>query len=304
MTWPADPRTSSPSPPLDPAAAGSAGGQVPDRSTGAPPTCYRHPGRETYISCQRCGRPICPDCMRPASVGFQCPQCVAEGNATVRQPRTVLGGRVRGPGTPVTYGIIALCVLIYLGQQLDPSITERFFLYGYAVAGGQPYRLLTAVFLHESYLHVGLNMLSLYFVGRPIEAALGRVRYLGVFLVGGLAGSAAAYVLADPGEPSLGASGAIFAVFGTLIVVARRVGADLRGMIGILVLNLALSFTGGISWQAHIGGLVAGLLLGLVLVRAPQRHRSLVQAAGFAVVLALVVVAVLARTADLGGSIF
>jgi membrane associated rhomboid family serine protease len=287
-----------------------AGGGFPGRTEVAP-TCYRHPDRETYIACQRCGRPICPDCMRPASVGFQCPQCVAEGNATVRQPRTTLGGRLRGSGTPVTYVLIALCVLVFLGEQVDGNLQYRFDMLGYAftpvglggVAAGQPYRLLTAIFLHESIVHIGLNMLSLYFVGRPVEAAQGRSRYLAVFFVGGLAGSAAAY-LASPRQLSLGASGAIFAVFGTLIVVARKVGADLRGMIGILAINLFFSFADkGISWQAHIGGLVAGLLMGIAFVAAPRRHRTLVQVAGIVVVLAIVIVIVVARTANLGGTL-
>ena len=110
MSWPADPGTAA--------------------HTEAPPTCYRHAGREIYISCQRCGRPICPECMRPASVGFQCPNCVAEGAATVRRPRSTLGLQLRASGTPVTFGLIALCVLIYLGQLADPSITSSFELIG------------------------------------------------------------------------------------------------------------------------------------------------------------------------------
>ena len=211
MSWPADPGPGTPY-------AGGPGGGVSAARPDVAPTCYRHPDRETYIACQRCGRPICPDCMRPASVGFQCPQCVAEGNATVRQPRTNLGARVRGSGTPVTYALIALCVLVFLGEQVDSGLQLRFDMLGYAyipslgitggVAAGQPYRLLTAIFLHESIIHIGLNMVSLYFVGRPIETALGRSRYLAVFFVGGLAGSAAAY-LASPNQLSLGASGAI-----------------------------------------------------------------------------------------------
>ncbi len=289
MSWPADPQTRA-----EPV---------------APPTCYRHPGRETYVSCQRCGRPICPDCMRPASVGFQCPECVAEGAATVRAPRSALGARLRGDGTPVTYGLIALCVVAYLLQRLDPTITGDYFLYGGGpgvggVAGGQPYRLLTAVFLHESIIHIGFNMVSLYFVGRPLEVALGRARFLAVFFVGGLAGSVAAYVLAAPDSPSLGASGAIFALFGAFLVVARSIGGDVRSMLGILVVNLVYSFAvPGISWQAHVGGLVAGLLLGLVLVRAPRAHRVPVTVAAVVVLLAVLAVAVVARTSDLGGSL-
>lgn len=288
MSWPADPQTRA-----EPV---------------APPTCYRHPGRETYVSCQRCGRPICPDCMRPASVGFQCPECVAEGAATVRAPRSALGAKLRGDGTPLTYGLIALCVVAYLLQRLHPAVTGDYFLYGGGrgsggVAGGQPYRLLTSIFLHESLIHIGFNMVSLYFVGRPLEIALGRARYLTVFFVGGLAGSVAAYVLAAPDAASLGASGAIFALFGTFLVVARSMGGDLRSMLGILVVNLVFSFTGGISWQAHIGGLVAGLLLGLVLVRAPRAHRVPVTVAAVVVLLAVLAVAVVARTSDLGGSL-
>ena len=164
------------------------------------------------------------------------------------------------------------------------------------------------MFLHESIYHIGFNMLSLYFVGRPLEMVIGRARFLTIFLVGGVAGDVLAFCLTPLNVPTLGASGAIFAVFGTLIVVARRAGMNLRGMIGILVLNLVFSFSGGltgtaISWQAHIGGLVAGVLLGLVLVRARGRHGTVLQVASIAAVLVIIVVAVLARTADLGGSL-
>ncbi|MFD9389854.1 rhomboid family intramembrane serine protease [Streptomyces sp. NPDC060000] len=282
------------------------------------PVCYRHPDRETGIRCTRCERPICPECMVSASVGFQCPTCVREGSGTghapsASRPRTLAGGAVAADPHLVTKILIGLNLAAFLVQQaLGDSFTDRFDLIGRAimpalglgeiqgVAEGQWYRLLTSMFLHASYIHILSNMLSLWWIGGPLEAALGRVRYLALYLVSGLAGSALTYLLAEPNQASLGASGAIFGLFGALAVLVRRQRYDMRPVIALLVINLVITFGwSGISWQAHIGGLVAGVVIGAGMVHAPRERRALVQFGSCALMLAVVVVVTLLRTVQL-----
>ncbi|GGQ74184.1 rhomboid family intramembrane serine protease [Streptomyces asoensis] len=282
------------------------------------PVCYRHPDRETGIRCTRCERPICPECMVSASVGFQCPSCVREGSGTghapdASMPRTLAGGAVTADPHLVTKVLIGLNLAVFLLQQaLGDTFTDRFDLIGRAimpalglgeiqgVAEGQWYRLLTSMFLHASYIHILSNMLSLWWIGGPLEAALGRVRFLALYLVSGLAGSALSYLLAEPNQASLGASGAIFGLFGALAVLVRRQRYDMRPVIALLVINLVITFGwSGISWQAHIGGLVAGVLIGIGMVHAPRERRALVQFGTCALVLAVVVIVTLLRTVQL-----
>ncbi|GAA4101661.1 rhomboid family intramembrane serine protease [Streptomyces hundungensis] len=286
------------------------------RQTG-PPSCYRHPGVPTAIRCTRCERPICPECMISASVGFQCPECVRSGSGTghaptANQPRTVAGG-VLAKGDPqlLTKLLIGINIALFLVQQVvGYRFTDAFYLLGQAgvpgfggvqgVAEGQWYRLLTSMFLHGGYAHIGFNMLSLWWIGGPLEAALGRARYLALYFVSGLAGGALTYLLTASNAPSLGASGAIFGLFGAMAVLMRRMKYDMRPVIGLLVVNLIFTFAwSGIAWQAHVGGLVAGVLLGIGMVHAPAERRSLVQWGSCAAVLAVSVVLVLIRTAQL-----
>ncbi|WP_043675970.1 rhomboid family intramembrane serine protease [Streptomyces xylophagus] len=280
------------------------------------PVCYRHPDRETGVRCTRCERPICPECMVSASVGFQCPECVRDGSGTghaptAAQPRTIAGGTVAADPRLATKVLIGLCVAFYLLQQvLGDSFTERLELLGQAyvpqfgsvegIAEGQPYRLLTAMFLHGSVIHILFNMMSLWWIGGPLEAALGRARYLALYFVSGLAGSALTYLIAAPNQPSLGASGAIFGLFGATAVLMRRLRYDMRPVIALLVINLIFTFGwANIAWQAHIGGLVAGVITGYAMVHAPRERRALIQYGTCAVVLVVVVVLTLIRTAQL-----
>ncbi|MFF1687426.1 MULTISPECIES: rhomboid family intramembrane serine protease [unclassified Streptomyces] len=283
----------------------------------ATPRCYRHPDRETGIRCARCDKPICPDCMVSASVGFQCPDCVRGGSGsgqspTARRPRTITGGRVAADPRLITKILIGLNLALFLVQlSLGDRFTDQFDLIGRAyvpqlggiegVAEGQWYRLLTSMFLHGSYIHIGFNMLSLWWIGAPLEAALGRVRYITLYAVSGLAGSALTYLIADANQPSLGASGAIFGLFGAMAVLMRRLNYDMRPVIALLVINLIFTFggLGNIAWQAHVGGLVAGVVVGYAMVHAPRERRSLVQYGTCALVLAVVVVTVLVRTSQL-----
>ncbi|MGW0553457.1 rhomboid family intramembrane serine protease [Streptomyces sp. NPDC002926] len=296
-----------------------------DQASGSPqepqdahglPSCYRHPGRDTGIRCTRCERPICTDCMVSASVGFQCPECVRTGSGTghapsANQPRTVAGGSVATDPRLLTKILIGLNLAVFLVQlSVGDRFTDQFDLIGRAfvpelgsvegVAEGQWYRLVTAMFLHGGYVHIAFNMLSLWWIGGPLEAALGRVRYLALYLLSGLAGSALTYLIAGSNVPSLGASGAIFGLFGATAVLMRRLNYDMRPVIALLVINLIFTFGwANIAWQAHVGGLVAGVVIGYAMVHAPAERRTLVQVGTCALVLLATVGMVLARTASL-----
>lgn len=304
---------------------GPYGGQVPQDGQ-VPAVCYRHPDREAGVRCTRCERPICPECMVNASVGFQCPECVHGGTSrssgaesgggagtghspTAAQPRTLAGGTVAADPRLVTKILIGICAVVFLMQQsMGDAFDSRYQLFGRAlvsghlegVAEGQYYRLLTSMFLHGGVIHILFNMLSLWWIGGPLEAALGRARYLALFLVSGLAGSALTYLIAPPNTPSLGASGAIFGLFAATAVLMHRLNYDMRPVIALLVVNLVITFgVPHIAWQAHIGGLVAGGLVGYAMVHAPRQRRALVQYGSCALVLAVVVVTALLRTAQL-----
>ncbi|WP_291812547.1 rhomboid family intramembrane serine protease [Cellulomonas sp.] len=271
--------------------AGSPG--VPGDGTGQPPVCPRHPDRVAYVRCQRCGRPACPECQRPAPVGVHCVDCVAEAARTSREGRTAFGGRVRGGRPVVTLTIIGLCAASYVLQLAVPGWTSRWAFS--PVAGAyEPWRFLTAAFLHSpgQVFHILFNMIALWMVGPYLESTLGRGRFATLYLVSALGGSVGAVLLAPATGTWLtamvGASGAVFGMFGAVLVVLRRTGRDAGPIIGILVLNGVLGFVlPGIAWQAHLGGLVVGALLGAAYAYAPRDRRALV---GWAAPVALVVV--------------
>jgi membrane associated rhomboid family serine protease len=276
-----------------------------------PTTCYRHPAREAHVRCTRCNRRICPDCMIDAAVGFQCPECVREGNSTVRQARTSLGGRLTDDAGRVSKVIIAINVVVFLAQQASASFENHLILVGNAfdvatgqqvgVADGEYYRLITAAFMHGSFLHIAFNMYALYLFGPPLESALGRVRFLSLYLLSALGGSAASYAFNAPNQGSLGASGAVFGLLGAFFMVNRRFGRDNSGLLVLLAINLAFAFLPGtnIDWHAHVGGLITGSLVASALVYAPKSKRTVVQTAGCLVVLLIIVVVVVWRTSRL-----
>lgn len=246
----------------------------------------------------------------PASVGFQCPECVRGQAATVRAPRTIAGGRVRGTAdiaTKVIIGLnVAVFVLVLVGGDAvvdDLMLVGRRFIGGelVGVAEGQWYRLITAAFLHQEVLHLLFNMAFLWFVGRELELRLGRGRFVVLYVVSALGGTAASYWLAPAVDASLGASGAIYGLLGALIVLERRQAADLKPLLILLGVNLAITFVlPGIDWRAHLGGLVAGSVTAVGMVYAPRAHRTIVQALTVAVVLGAVVIVDAMRTAQLG----
>jgi membrane associated rhomboid family serine protease len=274
-------------------------------------TCYRHPDREAHVRCTRCNRRICPDCMIDASVGFQCPECVREGNTGVRRARTSFGGSLSDNPGYVTKVLIGLNVAVYVVQQASTSFTERFDLIGAfppppnvafeGVADGQYYRLLTAAFMHGGLLHIAFNMYALFLFGPPLEAALGRARFTTLYLVSALGGSAASYAFSLPNQPSLGASGAVFGLLGAFFVVNRRMGRDNSGLFVLVAINLAIAFVPhtNIDWRAHVGGLLTGAMVAAVLAYAPRQRRTAIQAAGTVAVLLAVVALIAWRTAAL-----
>jgi membrane associated rhomboid family serine protease len=279
-------------------------------------TCYRHPDRLTGTHCTRCGRPVCPDCMVSAPVGHHCPTCVKDDNKGVRQINwrpgtTQLGGRI----TPTVKVIVAVNVVIYLltSQHLDANI-ERFGQLGYAldghghligVAHGQYYRLITSAFLHVSVAHILLNMVALLIVGSPVEAALGRARFLILYVLAALGGSVLSYLFANPATVGVGASGAIFGLFGAFFIIARSRRADTSGILVLIGINLAFSFTDKlIDWRAHVGGLIIGVVVAGVFTLAERRlpkQKWLVEAVGCAAVVFLLLALVSVRTQNLSG---
>ncbi|MBK5306538.1 MAG: rhomboid family intramembrane serine protease [Frankiaceae bacterium] len=250
--------------------------------------------------------------MRSASVGFQCPECVADGAKSIRQPRTAFGGRVSTDVGRVTTTLIAINVAVFLVSIAVPDLNLRFgnLAVGLSptfeligVAQGQYYRLLTSAFLHAGILHILFNMFALAQIGPVLENALGRARYLALYLLSALGGSVAAYLLAPPGQPSVGASGAIFGLFGAYYVVVRRLGGDTGQIVVLLAINLVITFTvPNIDWRAHLGGLATGAALAAAFAYTPRGPRqAALHAVACAAVAVAFVVAVVMRTAALTG---
>jgi membrane associated rhomboid family serine protease len=254
-------------------------------------SCYRHPGRETGVSCSNCGRPICPDCMTPTPVGMRCPECSRQRTA-VRNLASPASGDV------VTRGLIAVNVLAFLGElvtgsngyRAGGSLYEKWALFGPSVADGDWWRLITSGFLHSGLIHIGFNMYLLFLLGRLLEPTLGSVRFAAVYFVSLLGGSLGALIV-NPHAVTVGASGAVFGLMGAAAIQIYRRGQNpLQSDIGMLIiLNLVISFVlPGISIGGHIGGLVAGGLCALVL-DAPPLRRSLPAAVGALVALGVAI---------------
>jgi membrane associated rhomboid family serine protease len=276
--------------------------------------CYRHPDVQTRVHCTRCERPICPDCMIPAPVGFQCPECVEEARREFR----------KGPGRPFRGGIsvtkallvaiaIPFVIEIVVGGPralFDPSAQLLFDLGAMAppaVAEGQFWRLFTAMFLHAGLLHVALNAYFFWLFGRVVESVFGRTWMLLIFLVSGFLASVASYAFGPVLALAVGASGAISGVFGAFIAYNYRRrhlaanAANLRMALTVIVLNAFIAVVySSIDWRAHVGGLVAGFALGyLADDTVPARQRAVARFAGVATLVALGIALVVWRTAEI-----
>jgi len=257
-------------------------------------TCYRHPDRRAGVTCQRCDRPICPNCMSQASVGFHCPECSKEGRQRVYTARTLF----RGGAPIVTQALIAVNVLVFLvglaqsGDALASSTNSFIDDYGVlgsaftrhingtivpvGVAHGEWYRLVTGGFLHAGLLHIGLNMFALWILGSQLEPAIGRVRFGVVYGTALLAGSFGV-MLVSPHEPTVGASGAIFGLLGLALAAQRSQGINIwqSGLGPVLLINLAFTFgVSGISIGGHVGGLIGGYLAGALLYEVGPRIKN------------------------------
>ena len=279
---------------------------APDAET---PVCYRHPDRPTWVSCQRCGRYICPECQTQAAVGVQCPECVKEGRAGMPRRAPAVVRVLRPSGTPVvTFTLIGLCVLAYIAQFVTgQALTQAWYLDPRLIES-EPWRLITSAFLHSPglILHLLFNMYALYAFGPALESFLGRARFLALYLIGALGGSVAVVAIyqlviaTDNGISdatggfihaisALGASGAIFALMGALFALRKAMGINMQQLVIVLVINLALGFfVPNVAWQAHVGGLVVGYVLGRVFAttRRPQdRNRQVIGVAATAGVL-------------------
>lgn len=269
------------------------------------PVCPRHPDRVSYVRCQRCERPVCPECQRPAAVGVQCVDCVREASRGTRTGRTVFGGAVAADGKPrVTQAIIASCVVVYLLQQVSGEVTARF-LYAPFTTLAEPWRMVTVAFLHSpsQVFHIVFNMLALWLTGSYLEPLLGRARFVAFYLLAAFGGSVFLLVLADPENQrqwyggAVGASGAVFGLFAALFVVNRRLRMDTAGIAVMIGINAAIGFVPGynIAWQGHLGGLVTGLVAGAILAYAPRERRTLVQVCGLVAVLVVLVLMVVVK---------
>lgn len=295
------------------------------------PVCYRHPDRETYISCQRCNRPICPDCMRPAAVGFQCPECVAEGARQTRQGAAPYGGQRSANPHLTSLVLIGINVAVWLavvatgytksrlldylmlraegacvnGQLWYPSATERICpalggSWTPGVSDGAWWQLITSAFTHVEVWHIGFNMLALWFLGPQLEMVIGRARFLALYLISALGGSTLVYLLASPQTPTLGASGAVFGLMAGLLVFAYKVGAQMQSVLGWVAANFVITFiVPGISWQGHVGGFVTGAVVAAVIAYAPRARRAQVQWTGLIGVVVILAVLIAMRTAAL-----
>ncbi len=275
--------------------------------------------------------------MRDAAVGFQCPSCVAEGRKETRSGRTPYGGERSANPSLTSYVLIALNVAVFLVIQATgrgasrlvdllslipvgrcdsiaepgsyyPRVgTEAVCSFGAdgswvpGVDSGAYWQLITSAFTHVEVWHIAGNMLALYFLGPQLELAIGRVRFLALYLGSALTGSAVVYWFADPTQLTLGASGAVFGLMGAILILVLKVGGNVQGVLTFLAINGAITFVvPGISWQGHVGGFAGGVLIALVLLFSPRNQRALVQSLGIGAVVLATVAAIVLRSATLG----
>mgnify|MGYP006270129641 FL=1 len=241
--------------------------------------CARHPDRPTAVRCTRCDRPVCPECMIPASVGHQCPACVEEAREEFRRSGAgPVAVRPRSAGsltrTLITVNVAVFVVSLLLGGSLLGAPSQRVLLrlgalQPYLIARGGFWRLVTAMFLHASILHIAFNLYALHLFGTMVESIFGRRRFLVIYLVTGFAASTASYVFGPLTLLGVGASGAIFGVFGAFIAYNLRRRNTVQGMASLrwagtlILLNLVLALgVRSVDWRAHLGGLLAGIVAG------------------------------------------
>ncbi|NYE36323.1 membrane associated rhomboid family serine protease [Nocardioides cavernae] len=315
-------------------------GPTADQTAAGVPTCYRHPDRETWIRCQRCDKPICPDCMRDAAVGFQCPDCVKQANKGSRQNRAMYGGERSGDPRLTTFVLIGINAAVWLlitatggrlsrvadwlalaptgscgststPEQYYPGIPTSQICTGFTngdgfwkagVADGAWWQLITTAFTHVEIWHVAMNMFALFIFGPALEGIVGRARFLAIYVVAALASSTLVLYLSDPDGSTVGASGALFGLLGALLVVARKARLDSQWLVQNLVLGVVITVVGwsSISWQGHLGGFLGGAACAVVIAYAPRARRALVQWAGVGLLVVLLLALAFVRATALG----
>jgi membrane associated rhomboid family serine protease len=248
-------------------------------------TCYRHPDRQSFVLCQRCGRTICPECQTPAAVGVHCPECVREQRAQFTANRRATGAsgltvarrRFAMLDQKATVVIVVVSVAIWLLDQVTGRFFTQAFAYYTPLVGTQPWRLVTGLFVHSSILHIAFNMWAVWIFGRILENILGTWRFLALYFLAGLGGDLAVSWL-TPATPVIGASGAIFGLFAAFFIIQRSLGYNSMQLLVVMGLNLIVGFLPGtnISWQAHVGGIVLGFITGFVFSKTRNvRQRGL-----------------------------
>lgn len=284
------------------------------------PTCWWHPDRPTGLRCTRCERPACPDCLREASVGYQCIDCVASARrqdkaqaAAYRKSgfgyRTIAGARASSQAivTPVLIGINVAVFVVTAVVAKDvmanhaTTLFTDFSLWPPIVAAGEWWRLGTSGFLHFGPFHLLMNMVALWFLGRDLELLLGKLRFLALYGLSLLGGGAAVFVWSSIESQTAGASGAVYGLLGGILIAAIRLKLNLSFIIGIIAINLFISIQiPGISLLGHLGGLIVGVVITAAMVYAPEKQRTLIQA-GSAVAVAVALIAlVLVRDGQFG----
>ncbi len=244
-------------------------------SAESPPVCPRHPDVVSYVRCQRCGRPVCPACQRPAPVGIQCVDCVAESARRTRTATTVAGARLSDGRPVLTQVLIGLSVVAYAAQMLVPGFTNQF-IFAPSIGWIEPWRFLTTTFLHGGIMHLAFNMYALYLVGPTLERVMGRWRFLSLYLLAAFGGSVAVLLFSSPAGPmwnvgTVGASGAVFGLFAALGLTLRRIRQNHTQIAVLIAINFALGFViANVSWQAHLGGLLVGAALAAAYLFSPR----------------------------------
>lgn len=290
-------------PPGYPPYPGGPGGYDP----ASQPACVRHPDRPTGVRCARCERPSCPECLREAAVGFQCVDCVGRGARTTDPGRTVLGvpADKRTDKPLIVPALIVINTAVFVATVIESgslmgnagaALFQNSSLYPLAVASGEWWRLVTTGFLHFGPLHLLFNMWALWVMGKDLEMAMGRARFLTIYLVSLLGGSTAAFLLAGLRSDTAGASGAVFGLMGGLAVVLLRLRQSPRPVLTLIAVNIALSIViPGISLVGHIGGMITGAAVTAVIVYAPRERQTMWQAGGVAGIVLLLLVIMVAR---------
>lgn len=271
--------------------------------------CARHPDRETGLRCVRCDLPACSNCLREASVGYQCVDCVAQGTRSGRRATTVAGAEPAGRAVVVP-ALVAINVVVFaitvaqagsLGGNNAAGLFQQWGLWPTAVAGGELWRLFTSGFLHFGPIHLAFNMIALWIIGRDLELVLGWARFLVVYLVSLLGGSMVVFLFENETTMTAGASGAVFGLMGGLAVVLVRLRRRPGPVLTIIALNVFLSIViPGLSLLGHLGGLLFGAVVTAGMVYAPRERRLAVQTATVAILLAIVVAGVVLRDSQFG----